>query len=736
MAFVLMPILTFLRLGRLSRELEALSERVEQLEARSAAAAAAESTAGANAAAAAGFVSLVPDAPVASASASAPGEIWTDLAAAASGREGGPAAPAVPVAPEAPAALEDFESRIGGRGLLYTGVLVLLFGVSFFLKYAFDNAWVNETGRVALGGLAGLALVAAGVRFANHGLTVFGQALAGTGLAVLYLAIYAALSFYELIGPTAAFAAMVLVTIGGAVLAHGQRAQALAFIAVGGGFLTPFLVGSGQNAQLTLFSYLVLLVAGTLGLALRHQWLALNAVSYVFTVLTVFGWAWRHYSDDQWLRTLLFLTLFGVLFLIILRETARASGTTARLVAALLTTGPLLYHMAAIVITSSHPPAIHIYLIAFTAAGLWLTADPQRPWIRLLVLLGAYIPLFGTLTLPDGISWFVPNVVTIVAVAALHLMALVDRIVRQEENFETPDLVALQVTGLGLFALLYEALQPVYPNFRGGLAALVALGALGLWRWMLPRERVAALNAAALGFTLAAIGIAVEFDGPPVVIGWAAEGAAAAWFGLRAPSLAFQIGGLILWALAAMQLVDGFFETPVNFMMLVNARALATAFVVVLGYCLAWLFNRSAAPAAGRIRAALHVAVSVLTIMWITAEIQSYWDVRADRAQAFLYEQVMLSLAWGLYGALLIALGMHRGYAPVRYIGMTVLAITVLKVFFYDLWELGGIYRVIGFLGFGILLVLVSYLYQKRKTVEPDPAQGVDATEPIKGLRP
>jgi uncharacterized membrane protein len=36
-------------------------------------------------------------------------------------------------------------------------------------------------------------------------------------------------------------------------------------------------------------------------------------------------------------------------------------------------------------------------------------------------------------------------------------------------------------------------------------------------------------------------------------------------------------------------------------------------------------------------------------------------------------------------------------------------------VFFYDLWELGGIYRVIGFLGFGLLLVLVSYLYQRGR---------------------
>jgi uncharacterized membrane protein len=76
---------------------------------------------------------------------------------------------------------------------------------------------------------------------------------------------------------------------------------------------------------------------------------------------------------------------------------------------------------------------------------------------------------------------------------------------------------------------------------------------------------------------------------------------------------------------------------------------------------------------------------------------------------------MLLSLAWGLYGAASIAVGMLRRYAPLRIIGMVILAITSLKVFFYDLWELGGIYRVIGFISFGVLLVLVSYLYQRRR---------------------
>jgi uncharacterized membrane protein len=456
-------------------------------------------------------------------------------------------------------------------------------------------------------------------------------------------------------------------------------------------------------------------------LARQHHWVGLNALSYVATGLTVMVWAVTEYERDRWLVTLLFLTAFVVLFLIILRETLRTPGVLSRLVVALLATAPFVYHVAATVITAANPPAIHIYLIAFTAAGLWRTADPHRPWVRLLVLLGSFVPLFGALTLPDGISWLVPNLITIVAIAALHTMAVLDRVVRQEERLTTPDLAALHLSGLGLFGLLYEALQPSYPDFRGGLAAIIAAGAGGLWWWLQSRDRIAAINAAALACTLVAIGLAVQFDGPAVTIGWAAEGAAVAWVGLRAANLTFQYGGLALWLLAVVRSGDGYFDTPVSFTTLLNARAAASLVVIVLGYALAAFFKRSQATVAETIRTALHVACAVISLMWITAEITSYWDLRPDRLQAYLYRQMMMSLGWGLYGAGSIVVGMRRGYAPMRYIGMAVLAVTVLKVFFYDLWELGGIYRVIGFLAFGVLLVLVSYLYQRRRPTGPAP---------------
>lgn len=706
LVLVFLPVLTFLRLGRLSRDIEALAARVSRLE---------HERTGA----------------VESAHATDAADLHAPPRTPEPQNLGTPELRNLEPAEPRNQGTADLEERIGGRGLLYTGVLVLFFGVAFFLKYAFDNAWINETARTVLGTLGGIGFVVVGLRVAKGGLDRFGYALAGTGFAILYLVVYAALNFYGLIDRSVAFLLMTAITVAAGVVADGQRSQLVAFLAVAGGLLTPAFVGGHENGPLTLFTYDALLVMGTVVLSLRHRWLGLNALTYAGTVLTVAVWASRYYVAADWLRTLLFLTLFCVCFLSILRATRGATAITARLVRGLLWSAPVLYHVAAIVIASNHPPAIHIYLIAFTVVGLWWTVEPYRPVLRLLILLAAFIPLFGALTLPAGRAWLMPNVVTITAIAVLHVMTLADRVYRQNERLHGADLLALHLAGIGLFALLYEALQPVFPAFRGGLAAVLAVGAAGLWRLFRTHDAVAALHALGLVFTLTALGIAVEFDGPVAVVGWAAEGAAAAWLGLKANRAAFLIGGVALWAFAALRLFDSFSTTPAGFTALFNMRALTTAFVVAAGYVITWRLAASTRPEAGRARRVVHVIASVVTLGWMTAEIQSFWEARFESPQAHLYEQMLLSLAWGVYGAVVIALGMRRQYAPLRYIGIAVIAVTALKVFFYDLWELGGIYRVVGFIGFGVLLVLVSYLYQRGR---PERARD-RATEPPAGER-
>jgi uncharacterized membrane protein len=615
------------------------------------------------------------------------------------------------------AAPDDLETRVGGRWLLYVGISILLIGISFFLKYAFDNQWIDQRGRVAFGVIGGLMLVATGWRMARQ-LPAFGLALTGTGLATLYLSIYAALYFYALISPGAAFVMMAAITVLATLLADRAGAQALAMIAAAGGYATPFLITSAEPSASLLFSYDLLLGAGALVLTRRHRWLALPALAYLLTAATVLAWAGEHYRASQWAVVLGFLTAFCVLFIELLRFVRRLEGSDASVVAAVLWTAPIAYHMAAVAVTFNHAPALHVYLLVATAVAILLGTRIGGGWLRLPMLLAAYLPLFAYVDQFAGPSWLWPNMVTSIAIAGMHLMAVVDRVTRHEHpRPSTGDLAVMHATMIGLYGLLAQMLASPYPEWSGGAAASLALVSSGLWFFFERRAPLAALNAAALAFTLVAIALAARFEGPVVVVGWAVEGAAAAWFGLRAANAPFRLGGLVLFALAAGRLADGYFTVAAAQSAVLNDRTAATAVVVLLAYILAsqWRQRQGSSSSERVIPIALHVTASVFTLLWMSAEISEYWNRRRAESQARLSEELMRSLSWGAYGSILVVVGMWRSLVSIRWIGIAVIGMTVLKVFFVDLSELGGIYRVVGFLVLGALLVAVSYLYQRRR---------------------
>jgi len=116
--------------------------------------------------------------------------------------------------------------------------------------------------------------------------------------------------------------------------------------------------------------------------------------------------------------------------------------------------------------------------------------------------------------------------------------------------------------------------------------------------------------------------------------------------------------------------------------------------------------------------AALYVLSNLLTVVLITTEISFYWQMREDTdAAARLARSVSVSVAWAVYGTALIVVGIVRRYAPIRYLAIALLALTIVKAFVYDLSMLGGIYRIIGFVGLGVLLLLGAWLYQRYRDV-------------------
>jgi uncharacterized membrane protein len=506
------------------------------------------------------------------------------------------------------------------------------------------------------------------------------------------------------------------VTTLAAWLADRHRSQGLAIVSVGGGFITPFLLPSDADAQVALFTFDGVLIAGTMYLAHRRIWPLLNVVSYLLTTLTVFAWAAANYQPSTYLVTEAYLTLFCGMFLYILLQLRRSNAPAAQAAQAALWTAPIFYYFASVAVLGPHSIALLVFLGVLASVGAGL-APYGHSLIRVAVWLAVAVPLMAWIDAHPGTAWLVPGVVAVAGIYAVNLLAHLLGMAGEEELAE-PDIALLHLNPLVLYVGAHWLLGSVYPGATPALAAVFAL-----WNGLIavvlrgPRRQYA-WHFAAVGATLLAIAIALQFDGAARTIGWSAEGAAIVWVGLHQRRDWFRIGGLFVFVVAVLQLLVLLPLQPgLGYTVVLNWRTACGALVIALTYLLAWL-HRSQEPGRGALSAAPFViAGNVLTLLLLTTEIIAYWHIRelvAPESAGWLARELMLSITYALYATALIVVGLYRRYAPVRYLAMVVFGLTTVKVFLFDLAELEQIYRVSSIIGLGVLLLLTSYLYNRK----------------------
>jgi uncharacterized membrane protein len=207
-----------------------------------------------------------------------------------------------------------FEVRLGQKWALIAGIVTMVFGVAYFLKYSFDQGWIGPAGRVGLAYLWGAGFLVGGNSFRQKGYSLFGLNLIGGGIAVLYFATFAAFQLYHLFPQVPAFALMVLTTGLAGTLAIRYNTKWLAVLGLVGGFSTPILLSSGENHEIVLFSYMLILNLGILGIALYQKWDLLNFLGFAFTYVIYTAWYFGAYNQEQFWPAIIFLNLFYLIY--------------------------------------------------------------------------------------------------------------------------------------------------------------------------------------------------------------------------------------------------------------------------------------------------------------------------------------------------------------------------------------------------------------------------------------
>ena len=286
-----------------------------------------------------------------------------------------------------------------------------------------------------------------------------------------------------------------------------------------------------------------------------------------------------------------------------------------------------------------------------------------------------------------------------------------------------------------------------------GMAAWYGVLAFAARSW----HRDVALHTTALASAFAAIGFAIQFNGPWLVVALAAEGAVLIWLAMQSSRTWVRMWGNLLLLLAVFRALILLNEpVPIGYWPLVNPRTLSCLFIVAILYAIAWLHARDPLLRTQPVnRHTIVILANVLTLVILSAEVTAYFDRQAwaggvgasgrvdpyglERGQpggvvgggpevaavensAALSRQLALSSLWALYAVALVAIGIWRDYRPIRYLAMVIFGFTITKVFFVDIATLDRVYKMLSVMVLGVLLLVASYLYQRLKT-QQDPAE-------------
>jgi len=592
-----------------------------------------------------------------------------------------PEAPSIASPPHVP-----LETTIGLNWINRVAVITLLLGTAFLFKYGVDNDWFGPGIRVALGFTAAIISLLAGDRVWRRGQTVFAQGVIGLGLALLYLSIYAAAMLYHLLPQSLAFVAMAAVTGAAMGLAVLYNSQAVAVLAMIGGYLTPPALSTGEDHPWILFGYVFLLNAGGLLLARNRQWKALEPIAAAATIILYAGWFNQWFGDaDRPVATVFAFAFYAQFSIATLAELWAVFRLGASIALALIW----------------RDQAHFLWWNLPIAAG-GLAAAYRRSWVAPLWTLGCFwLPFW---------LWYSPDA-SFAAISAAFLMFFAWKLWRAPDG--APGLGLIAANAGIYYAASYSLLNAGHHQYMGLLAAAVGGVHLLLARHFEVRSNARDLT---LGVALAFVTLAVpiQFAGFRITIVWALEGAVLAWLASRFKSDWLRGTCWITLTLAIFRLLafDVFvFSQSSQYATLLNTRFLTFA-VSTAALWLAARFLDQATDAA-----VAYIAGHAVLLFGLSLEIGGWVGRNVIPENQSGIQIIAVSVMMTIYAVILVVIGVKTQAAIHRMLGLALVVMVVTKLYLVDVWVLGRLFRITAFLALGILLLALSYLYSRLRPI-------------------
>ena len=629
-------------------------------------------------------------------------------------RESTPPAPAS-VAPKAPEPVEiptptpvptetpTLESKLGLAWVNRVAVVTCIFAAAFFFKYAADNEWIGPSGRVIMGLLAGCAALFFAERFHARAERVYSQGLCGLGVSMLYLSFFAAFQFYKLIPQGPAFALMAIASVLAGALAMRFESQAIAVLALIGGFLTPPLLSTGSFNAPFFYAYLLALACGAQWLARKQNWPNLAVFSLAGTILLAIG------SLDNMERTDTegYFAAFSVAaFAIFLNSSFSLVAYIGQFAFPIL--------LAAAKQAGFLPFAVA--LVAMTAASLAWGAIRDRVHALPVAYAAASISTYLWMVESSDENALTQNVPLAAALFLLFLAWIPFR-TRTGNELRTADLVVAAANACTFFGAVYVSFEAKAPTWLG-VAALVTAGLHILAGRLARIDTRGAMLFLGLALAFATLAVPLQFSRFYITMAWALEAAALAWVAERTRSIRVASLSLVIALFSGLDLLYEF-NGPVLYIpegtpvpaLLFNSRMFTMLVCAASFWFIARCLHDWTKPSP--IAVPPYVAGHLTLVYALTLEVIEWAHRGSEPENISSVSRLSVTILYALYGVALISLGVATRTAINRVLGLAAIGFVILKLYLYDVWNLATIYRVIAFGALGALLLLTSFLYSR-----------------------
>lgn len=655
----------------------------------------------------------------------------------------------------------DFEKLLGENLLSKIGIATLVLGVAYFVKYAIDQNWINEIGRVAIGILAGGAIIGIAHKLKDNYRT-FSSILIGGGISVLYITITIAFREYALFSQTVSFIFLILITIFSVILSILYDRKELAIFSLLGGFASPLMISSGTGNYIVLFSYIFILNAGMLAISFKKQWKIVSIIAYVLTQF--FYWSWLFLSFDKethgYVGAILFIGLFYIQFyLLSMIEYFRHERKLTAFQALIILSNNLSLFAAAIYIFKYYPldlkGLITICMAAFNAVPMFLLFKNKAFDKNMLYMLVAIVLTFVSLAVPiqlEGCAitmfWAAETVILLwlwqkskinifksgfIIIQCLVLISLImdwgnyyTRSILYPENILPVMFNKVCITGLFIsFTILFnswltgkEKSEIFIRNYN---TKVLRKFYTGLWIILLFLTGIFELNyqisyhfpsemfcksVNSLYFLLFLMIV--------LLVRWNKVSGLKLLYCLSLFSIAFYVTAYLYFTFnirgeILFEELPGWWYFNIHYL---SFPALVVIYTFILKKkeilsdktyqnLIYWLFAIT--------------SVIILSVETDNILLMNFINRYGETIVLKNSHSIAYPILWGIISFLFMFWGMKKKIQTLRIISLTLFSLIILKLYLYDVWHMQPTGRILAFIFLGILFLVVSFMYQKVK---------------------